>query len=100
MENNKIFATDFDEKEKIFASYELNGTASDDREALARYGAELTRFIAVDGKISEEIAIKKIRQIDLSKIENLYELSWVYFGLHAYTEGWGFNEISEGILRD
>ena len=95
LEKNKIFAEELLEKDKISAAYELNGEASGDDENYARYGAELARSLSLDSEMMVDILDKKIRKINLATRDNTYELSWIYFGLHAYTKGWGFNEIIE-----
>lgn len=86
LKRNKVFVKDWKENGKIFAVYNQQGGYVGKNESLASYGAQLASMSLIDKEIAQEIFEKKIATIDFEKNISFYDMSWLWFGLHFYTD--------------
>lgn len=86
LEKNKVFIKDWKENGKIFAVYNQQGGHVGKNESLASYGIQLANMSLVDKEIAQEIFEKKIATIKSWENVSFYDMSWLWFGLHFYTD--------------
>lgn len=91
LKQNIIFAEEWRNNGKIFATYNQQGTPVGTNESLASYGVQLVSMSLVDRVIAKEIFDKKIETIDSWENVSFYDMSWLWFGLHFYAD-----ELSKG----
>lgn len=86
LERNKVFSDDWHKKEKIFAQYDQRGRYIENNESLANYGAQVASLSLTDRKLADSIIQKKIQTVSAWEDKSFYDMSWVWFGLHFYSE--------------